>query len=270
MLRQSSVVARSCEYCGQSFYPDANRTTGMQRFCSRKCGNDSRHLEVERACAQCGTLFRCKPSAILRGRRFCSYGCFAQAHTNQVTTTCQQCGTTYQDCPSRLGRFCSRACQFASYRQRVTCICLTCGKDFETIPSRLAQGHRFCSKRCWHDFNARSVKDRFWAYVDKSGHCWLWIGRLTREGYGQFTLGRDETGKKIQRPSHRIAYQWEHGPLPDDVFACHNCDVNYLPGDITYRRCVRPSHITPGTVTDNNRHTVTANRGRYRLPKRSS
>lgn len=77
---------------------------------------------------------------------------------------------------------------------------------------------------------------RFWVKVNKTDTCWLWTACLFTCGYGAFGLG----GK--QYPSHRIAYMFTYGEIPDGLKVCHACDV---------RNCVRPDHLWLGTQKDN-------------------
>ncbi len=91
------------------------------------------------------------------------------------------------------------------------------------------------------------VETRFWARVKKTDGCWLWTGHTTAGGYGQFK----PYGNEKNAQTHRYAYELAHGPIPEGFCVCHSCDVNYLPGDITYRRCVRDDHLWLGTQLDN-------------------
>ena len=82
-----------------------------------------------------------------------------------------------------------------------------------------------------------SVRDRFWAKVDKSGECWLWTAAVNRAGYGKFSVS---IGK--HNLAHRVAWKLKHGFIPDGVFVLHKCDTP---------ACVRPSHLFLGSANDN-------------------
>jgi hypothetical protein len=91
------------------------------------------------------------------------------------------------------------------------------------------------------------VAERFWAKVAKSDGCWLWTGNIERCGYGTFALDHNTPVR-----SHR--YAWESVNLrsvPYGHVVRHLCEGGYPIGDITYRRCVRPSHLTTGTPAQN-------------------
>lgn len=90
--------------------------------------------------------------------------------------------------------------------------------------------------------------DRFWAKVDKSGDCWLWIGKLTSNGYGQFSINR-----KMVR-AHRVSWELHHDTIPSGMYVCHTCD-NKL--------CVRPEHLFLGTPKDNMQDMLKKGRGRF-------
>lgn len=79
-----------------------------------------------------------------------------------------------------------------------------------------------------------NAADRFWAKVDASGDCWLWLGSVHRTGYGSF-WSPDE-----QRVvgAHRFAYELLVGPIPEGLQIDHLCRV---------RRCVNPDHLEPVT-----------------------
>ena len=73
---------------------------------------------------------------------------------------------------------------------------------------------------------------------DPNSGCWLWELKL-RNGYGVFMMAwRD--GKSIG--AHRASWMLHKGPIPDDLFVCHKCDVP---------SCVNPNHLFLGTHKEN-------------------
>lgn len=106
----------------------------------------------------------------------------------------------------------------------------------------------------------RPLAERFWEKVAKAegDGCWLWTGATYPNGYG--FIHPDERHTAL---AHRLAYEWAYGSLPAGILACHSCDVRYAPEDRTYRRCVRPSHMFPGTHGDNSRDMAAKGRQRH-------
>jgi hypothetical protein len=93
----------------------------------------------------------------------------------------------------------------------------------------------------------RSLSERFWNSVSKSGACWEWQGNRDACGYGFFRLGT-----KMRR-AHRVAYLLTHGQWPRPC-CLHSCDNP---------PCCNPAHLREGTPSDNQQDAV--RRGRSRL-----
>lgn len=74
--------------------------------------------------------------------------------------------------------------------------------------------------------------------------CWLWLGRLDADGYGRLDL----PGKRGSL-AHRVVYELLRGQIPPGLLLLHQCDELH-PGTMG-RRCVNPSHLTPGTTREN-------------------
>ena len=100
----------------------------------------------------------------------------------------------------------------------------------------------------------KSIEDRFWEKVDKSGDCWIWIGAKNGWGYGILSRG---TGMGRVR-AHRLSYELANGAIPDGLFVLHKCDNP---------PCVRPDHLFVGDHAANMQDMHRKDRGRseYKL-----
>lgn len=81
--------------------------------------------------------------------------------------------------------------------------------------------------------------------------CHLWQGALDDHGYGRINLGRRGEG---QEKTHRLAWAWKNGPVPDGLSVLHSCDTP---------RCCNPDHLFLGTQLDNMRDMVRKGRHQY-------
>jgi AraC-like DNA-binding protein len=87
-----------------------------------------------------------------------------------------------------------------------------------------------------HSHRHLSVMGRFLLNVNKTDACWLWTGTINKFGYGRFSI------KAVHYTAHRISYELFVGQIPEGLFLLHSCDNP---------SCVNPSHLSPGTHTDN-------------------
>lgn len=81
--------------------------------------------------------------------------------------------------------------------------------------------------------------ERFWPKVDKSGECWLWTACTTTDGYPTID----------GRGGHRIAWEFENGPIPPGRVIDHICHNI---------KCVRASHLRAVTQKQNMENLVGA------------
>ena len=82
----------------------------------------------------------------------------------------------------------------------------------------------------------KTVEERFWEKVDKTGDCWLWTAACFHNGYGQFW----HEGKVVR--VHRLSYAWTNGEIPGGMYVDHRCHN---------RSCVRPEHLRLVTHAQN-------------------
>lgn len=82
-------------------------------------------------------------------------------------------------------------------------------------------------------YSREEYERRFWARVDKTTMCWLWLGPL-HNGYGSVRGLRPGSSTT----PHRVAYELLVGPIPKGLQIDHLCRT---------RNCVNPCHLEPVT-----------------------
>lgn len=90
----------------------------------------------------------------------------------------------------------------------------------------------------------KTVEERFWSKVDKTGDCWIWTASCFPTGYGQFNDGRPGVY------AHRFSYTQAYGEIPKGMHIDHRCST---------RNCVRPAHLRLTTPSQNGQHRRGAN-----------
>jgi hypothetical protein len=84
-----------------------------------------------------------------------------------------------------------------------------------------------------------TLKERFWAKVQKTDGCWWWTAGKFKNGYGSI-YGGEHRGH--YRKAHRVSWEIHYGAIPDNLCVLHKCDNP---------PCVRPDHLFLGTQKDN-------------------
>ena len=103
--------------------------------------------------------------------------------------------------------------------------------------------------REWRKRTGNSKPAAFWSRVQKSDGCWLWSGRVDKDGYG--LLDFYWNGKRETR-APRIAILLSGVQLQPSQLTLHSCDNP---------PCVNPAHLSPGTPAINMQQKMARGRG---------
>ncbi len=85
---------------------------------------------------------------------------------------------------------------------------------------------------------SRPLEERFWEKVEFTDDCWIWQAAAAN-GYGVFTMAKNEVGRKMSCRAHRVAYQLMREAIPSGLVIDHLCRT---------KLCVHPWHLE--AVTD--------------------
>lgn len=89
-----------------------------------------------------------------------------------------------------------------------------------------------------HISGRKTLSERFFEKVDRSGECWEWLGGKNHKGYGHFY----QAGEGRTHSAHRASYEMEYGTIPPRMEVDHTC---------RNRGCVNPEHLRLATRKQN-------------------
>lgn len=128
--------------------------------------------------------------------------------------------------------------------------CPTCGTQRQRRKAQTNPKSKnyYCNNKCVPRPGPKPtpVADRFWPKVQKTEHCWVWIGARLPGEYGEFDTRR----------AHRVSWELHHGTIPEGLHVCHKCDNP---------PCVRPDHLFLGTANDNIQDCIKKGRRNHML-----
>lgn len=116
--------------------------------------------------------------------------------------------------------------------------------------SALECAGRAVSSDAPHDFGGRCVNTddrerllaRFWAKVNKTETCWLWVGAAWTNKRSWLRYGSFNSVRLAEKKAHRAAFVLFRGEIPSGLTIDHLCG-NTL--------CVRPDHLEAVPLREN-------------------
>lgn len=88
--------------------------------------------------------------------------------------------------------------------------------------------------------------------------CWNWMRACSKGRDGQNNRYGCFKFEGVQRYSHRVAYELEHGPIEGKLQVCHTCDNT---------QCCNPFHMFLGSARDNMQDSQQKGRRRFKPGK---
>lgn len=88
---------------------------------------------------------------------------------------------------------------------------------------------------------AKTFDERFFAKVHMTSGCWVWTGARSPQGYGMLQA---RWLSPTPRTAHSVMNEQVFGAVPEGLVLDHLC---------RNRACVRPDHLEPVSMTENNR-----------------
>jgi hypothetical protein len=79
--------------------------------------------------------------------------------------------------------------------------------------------------------------------LDANG-CWVWQGPKDQKGYGRTFVGSRTDGTRKSEKTHRMAYIFWVGPIPEGLTVDHLCEN---------KPCCNPDHLELVTSAENTR-----------------